>query len=217
MKCTCYEDVVCGACMTGAVDPVTKEPIPASYPKATPVSVGDGIAVLGSNVASYALGNPPTNEVRDAALKRLDEREEYAEQCGYPAFQDEPSAYINGFEDGVEYARGRTAPPADDVREVLAGTINDNHQCTREWETLKLRTGIERTNGDDYAIRTAYKAADAVITKFEIRLPGVTTNTDRIAVLRELLAETSDEDEDYWDREALEHRIVELRKRGKND
>lgn len=55
-------------------------------------------------------------------------------------------------------------PPTDDEREALAGLVNDQHQCTRDWSDLRSRSGLERTNGDDYAIRTAYEAADAILT-----------------------------------------------------
>lgn len=55
-----------------------------------------------------------------------------------------------------------TAQPTP--RDNLARLINDEHQCTRLWEDLRIGDPAwTRSNGDDYAIRTAYDAADAVI------------------------------------------------------
>lgn len=48
-----------------------------------------------------------------------------------------------------------------DPREDLARLINDEHQCTRAWDDLRQNEPAwTRSNGDDYAIKTAY---DAVI------------------------------------------------------
>lgn len=55
------------------------------------------------------------------------------------------------------------------AREALAEIINDRHQGTRPWSDMVARTDWQRTNGDDYAIRTAYAAADAILSAF----PGI--------------------------------------------
>ncbi len=53
--------------------------------------------------------------------------------------------------------------PTDGEREALASLVNDNHQNSRPWRELVSRSGLQRTNGDDYAVRTAYAAADAIL------------------------------------------------------
>jgi hypothetical protein len=52
----------------------------------------------------------------------------------------------------------------DDEREALAQMVNDNHMCTRPWMELRRNEPAwTRSNGDDYAIAEAYRAADALL------------------------------------------------------
>jgi hypothetical protein len=49
-------------------------------------------------------------------------------------------------------------------REALAQLVNDNHMCTRPWTDLRRNEPAwTRSNGDDYAIAEAYRAADALL------------------------------------------------------
>jgi hypothetical protein len=53
---------------------------------------------------------------------------------------------------------------SDDERDALAHLVNDNHMCTRPWmEIRRNEPAWTRSNGDDYAIAEAYRAADALL------------------------------------------------------
>jgi hypothetical protein len=64
-------------------------------------------------------------------------------------------------------------PPTEpSLREAIAQVVNDHHQMTRSWEEMISRTGMARTVGDDYALLSARRAADALHEHFTIALRG---------------------------------------------
>lgn len=92
------------------------------------------------------------SDLEQAARAELDRREEYAEQHGYPTFQDEPTAFLNG----VAWLAERLLSDESVERVALALATYVTHGPVG-----RLAPGPNR----DYFMAEAHAALSAVLGK----------------------------------------------------